>query len=53
MEPFRALAVAIDLAWRPVTLFGSMVDGVMKLQHEAWLTLAERATSGFRARSDR
>ena len=53
MEPFRALAVGIDLAWRPVTLFSSMVDGVLKLHHEAWLAMAESAANGFRAHSDR
>ncbi|GAA3050913.1 hypothetical protein GCM10010464_14030 [Pseudonocardia yunnanensis] len=53
MEPFRALAVGIDLAWRPVTLFCSMVDGVVKLQHETWLAMADRATNRLRARSGR
>jgi hypothetical protein len=53
MEPFRALAVGIDLAWRPVTLFGSMIDGVVKVQQEAWLAMAESAANGFRTRSDR
>jgi hypothetical protein len=53
MEPFRALAVGVDLAWRPVTFFCSMVDGVVKLQQEIWLAMAARATNRVRARSGR
>ncbi|WP_433290359.1 hypothetical protein ACQPZQ_43855 [Pseudonocardia sp. CA-142604] len=53
MEPFRALAVGIDLAWRPVTLFCSVIDAVAKLQQEAWLAMTERATNRLRARSGR